>query len=145
MNIHLSFSKHCGQYPILVALHEKGRSSRPSVFCKKCVFENFANQRCFPVNFAKFSKTSFFMEHLRWLLLIKLKAEAVVRRCSVKKVFFEILLNSQENTCARVSFLQPKECNFIKIKSLTQAFIYEFCENLSKNSFFTERIRCLLL
>ena len=31
--------------------------------------------------------------------------EAVVQRCSVKKVFLEILQNSQENTCARVSFL----------------------------------------
>ena len=27
------------------------------------------------------------------------------RRCSVKKVFLEILQNSQENTCVRVSFL----------------------------------------
>ena len=32
-------------------------------------------------------------------------AEAVVQRCSVKKVFLEILQNSQEKTCARVSFL----------------------------------------
>ena len=31
--------------------------------------------------------------------------EAVVRRCSVKKVFLKFLQNSQENTCARVSFL----------------------------------------
>ena len=31
--------------------------------------------------------------------------EAVARRCSVKKVFLEILQNSQENTCARASFL----------------------------------------
>ena len=31
--------------------------------------------------------------------------EAVARRCSVKKVFLEISQNSQENTCARVSFL----------------------------------------
>ena len=69
MNIHLSFSKHCWQYPILVMLHEKARSSRPEVFCKKGIFENFANQRCFPVNFAKFSKTPFFIEHPRWLLL----------------------------------------------------------------------------
>ena len=30
--------------------------------------------------------------------------EAVTRRCSVKKVFLEILQNSHENTCARVSF-----------------------------------------
>ena len=39
------------------------------VFCKKDVLENFANHRCFPVNFAKFSRTPFFIEHLRWLLL----------------------------------------------------------------------------
>ena len=33
------------------------------------------------------------------------EAEAVVRRCSLKKVFLEISQNSQENNCARVSFL----------------------------------------
>ena len=32
------------------------------------------------------------------------KTEAVVQRCSAKKVFLENLQNSQENTCARVSF-----------------------------------------
>ena len=31
--------------------------------------------------------------------------EAVVQRCSVKKMFLEISQNSQENTCVRVSFL----------------------------------------
>ena len=31
--------------------------------------------------------------------------EAVVQRCSAEKVFVEILQNSQENTCVRVSFL----------------------------------------
>ena len=31
--------------------------------------------------------------------------EAVVQKCSVKKVFLEILQKSQEKTCARVSFL----------------------------------------
>ena len=31
-------------------------------------------------------------------------SEAVVQRSSVKKVFSEISQNSQENTCARVSF-----------------------------------------
>ena len=34
-----------------------------------------------------------------------IKIKAVVRRCSVKKVLLEISRNSQENTCARVSFL----------------------------------------
>ena len=32
-------------------------------------------------------------------------AEEVIQRCSVKKVFLEISQNSQESTCARVSFL----------------------------------------
>ena len=32
------------------------------------------------------------------------RSEAVVRRCYVKKLFLEISENSQENTCARVSF-----------------------------------------
>ena len=36
------------------------------------------------------------------------KTEAVAQRCSVKKVFLEISQNSQENTCARVSFLIKK-------------------------------------
>ena len=34
-----------------------------------------------------------------------LAREAVVQKCSVKKVFLKILENSQENNCARVSFL----------------------------------------
>ena len=57
--------------------------------------------------------------------------EAVVRRCSVKKVFLEILQNSQENTSARDSFLIN---NFIKKETLVQAFFCEFCE-ISKNTY----------
>ena len=33
------------------------------------------------------------------------KIGAVIQRCSVKKVFLNILQNSQEDSCARVSFL----------------------------------------
>ena len=74
------------------------RSSRPEVFCKKDVLQNFAKftgkhlclslffnkvadlrpaillkkrlwHRCFVVNFAKFLRTPFFIEYLWWLLL----------------------------------------------------------------------------
>ena len=46
---------------------------------------------------------------------------AVIQRCSVKKVFLEILQNLQQNTCARVSFfnkvadLRLKACNFLTV------------------------------
>ena len=60
------------------------------VFCKKGVFRNFTKftgkhqcqslffnkvaglrpHTCFPVNFVKFLRTSFFIEHLWWLLLL---------------------------------------------------------------------------
>ena len=66
------------------------RISRPEVFCKKGVLRNLAKStgkhlcqslffatllkkrpwhRCLPVNFAKFLRTPFLTEHLRWLLL----------------------------------------------------------------------------
>ena len=52
--------------------------------------------------------TAQFTEHERNLLMkteIYFEIEAVAQTCSVKKVFLEISQNSQENTCARVSFL----------------------------------------
>ena len=57
------------------------------------------------------------------------------RGCSVKKVFLEILPNSQENTCARDPFL-------IKLQVSAQLFFCEFCK-ISKNIFFTEHPQTL--
>ena len=74
------------------------RSSRPEVFCREGVLGNFTKftgkhlcqslffnkvtglrsatllkkrlwRRCFPVNFVKFRRTPFFIEHLWWLFL----------------------------------------------------------------------------
>ena len=50
-------------------------------------------------------------------------SEAVVQRCSVKKLFLEISQNLQENTCGRASFLMK-----------LQVFSCKFCE-ISKNTF----------
>ena len=36
------------------------------------------------------------------------------RKCSVKRVFLEILQNSQENTCVRVSFLRKLQAFLIE-------------------------------
>ena len=62
-------------------------------------------------------------------------SEAVVQKCSVEKVFLDISPNSQENTCARASFL-------IKL-TLTQVFSCEFCK-ISKITLSTEQLRWLL-
>ena len=65
------------------------------------------------------------------------KIEAVAQRCSEKKVFLEIPQNSQENTCARVSFLiklQATACNFSKKETVAQVFSCKFCE-ISMNTF----------
>ena len=65
----------------------------------------------------------------KFLVLLELKKlkqdpEAVVQRCSVKKVFLKISQSSEENTWARASFL-------IKLP----VFSCEYCE-IFKNTFF---------
>ena len=64
----------------------------------------------------------------------KKSSEAVARWCAVKKVFLEIFLemlqNSQENTCTRVSFL----IKLLALETLVQVFSCEFCK-ISKRTF----------
>ena len=55
-----------------------------------------------------------------------LRAETVVRRCSVKEVILEILQNPQENTCARVSFL-------IKLQAFQNASCGCFCQGFIRS------------
>ena len=65
------------------------------------------------------------------------------RRCSKEKIFLKILQNSQENICAKVSFLiqccRNQACNFIKKETLAQVFSCEFCE-IFKIIFFTKHL-----
>ena len=57
-------------------------------------------------------------------------------------MFLEVSQNSQEYTCARISFLiKPAEvCNFIKRETLAQVLSCEFSK-ISKNTFFTEQLQ----
>ena len=62
-----------------------------------------------------------------------------------KKVFLKIPQNSQENTCARVSFLIKLQSGGLQIyqkEILKQVYSCEFCE-IFKNTFFIKR--CLFL
>ena len=75
------------------------------------------------------------------LIVGEIKSIAVFQRYPVKKVFLEMSQNSQESTCARVSFLtiRPEACNFIKKEALAQVFFCELYE-ISKNTFFTAHL-----
>ena len=76
--------------------------------------------------------------HFLWT---KLLAEAATRGVLQQKLFLEMSQNSQENTCARVSFLiQLQACNFIKKETLAQVISCEFCK-FSKNTSFREHLR----
>ena len=73
--------------------------------------------------------------------------EAVVRRCSVKKLFLEISQKSQENTCARVPFLiklQAPPATLLKKRLWHRSFPVNFAK-LSRTPFFIEQLWCLLL
>ena len=73
--------------------------------------------------------------------------EALVQKCSVKKVFLEISQNSQENTCAGVFFnkvagLRP--ATLLKKRLWHRCFPVKNVEFL-RTPFFIESLRWLLL
>ena len=74
--------------------------------------------------------------------------EAVVQRCSVKKVFLKISQDSQENTCSRVCFLNKVTSLTLQLyqkETLAQVLSNEFCEIFKNIFFFTEHLLVLLL
>ena len=81
------------------------------------------------------------------VLSSSLVSEAVVRRCSVEKVFFKISQNLQKNTCTRVSFLMKLQTLvlqlYFKRDCVTGVFLWIL--RISKNIWFTEHFRWLLL
>ena len=65
----------------------------------------------------------------------------------MKKVLLEISQNSQESTCARISFLTKLQAwglRFYQKEPLAQVISYKFSE-ISKDTYFTENLRWLLL
>ena len=72
----------------------------------KKVFLKFRKTKVFSCEFREIFKNTFNHRAPPVAASEKLKAETVVRTCSVEKVFLEILLNLQKSTCARVSLLQ---------------------------------------
>ena len=70
-----------------------------------------------------------------------LELEAATRGVLCKKVFLEILHNSQENTYANSLCFNKvaRPATLLKKRLLTQVFFCEFWE-ISKNTFYTEHL-----
>ena len=70
----------------------------------------------FSCEFCKIFKNTFYHRAPLVAASEKLKTEAIFQRCSVKKMFLEILLSSQENTCARAEslFYSPRNVTLLK-------------------------------
>ena len=63
-------------------------------------------------------------------------AEAVVQKCSVKKVFLNISQNLQKTpVLSSWKRLWPQSCNYIKKETLAQVFSCKFCKILKNNYF----------
>ena len=73
-------------------------------------------------------------------------SEAVVQSCSTRKMFLKISQNSQESTCARVSFLIKSQAWGLQLyyETFAQVFSCEICE-IFKNTLFKEHFWWLLL
>ena len=100
---------------VLSSAHQKSCSKYqkqpPEVFSKKDVLRNSQNSHentCARVSFLFCSNNHWRIQNITKPIIFWWLQGAVVQRCSVKKVFLKISQNSQENTCARVSFLKKR-------------------------------------
>ena len=76
--------------------------------------------------------------------------EAVVQRCSVKKMFLEISQNSQENLCSRVSFLIKLQASGHRPATLSKKRLWHRCLPVNfvkflRTPFYKEHLWWLLL
>ena len=71
-------------------------------------------------------------------------ADAVVQRCSVKKLFLKLSQNSQENTCARLQAWGLRTATLLKKRLLHRCFPVNFAKFL-RTTFPTVHLRWLLL
>ena len=64
-----SVSRGSKVFQTLLAVPDFSKVAVAEVFCKKVVLENFAKPQVFFCKFCEIFKNTFFIDHLRWLLL----------------------------------------------------------------------------
>ena len=117
---------------------------KSKIFCFFCFSTNFLffprkNKLFLRKNTNFYETCTWFLRNLSMPKNVQ-KTEALVRRCSLKKVFLEISQNSQE-----FSFLiKLQACNFIKKELLHRCFSANFVKFL-RTPILTEQLWWLLL
>ena len=91
------------------------KSLRPATLLKKSLWH-----KCFPVNFMKFLRATFLQKFTTPNKVI----EAVAQNCCAKAFFLKVSQNSQENTCARVSFIIKLQVSSWKKRLLHMCFLW---------------------
>ena len=91
------------------------KSLRPTTLLKKSLWH-----KCFPVNFMKFLRATFLQKFTTPNKVI----EAVAQNCCAKALFLKVSQNSQENTCARVSFIIKLQVSSWKKRLLHMCFLW---------------------
>ena len=110
------------------------RSSHQRCSTKKLFLKFFAivtRSTCagvFSCEYCEIFRNTCLEEHLWTAASRVFLLEAVVQRCSVKKVFLKISQNSEESTCDRVSFLVKIFFLFKNLMTLVKVFSFAFCE-----------------
>ena len=124
-----SVSLHLGVLSGAAIASTWSRGGAPRIFCKQCLLD--ANN----LHFQSLECSNWGNGYILMYLPILYISCCPVVFC--KKVFLEMSQNSQEKTCARVSFLIRLQASglFTKNKSLAQVFSCEFCD-IPKNNFF---------
>ena len=114
-----------------VYIHNILRNIYINVLCYKCILQMLIyNRKCIK-NVLRFTLLTFPYVYGR----------SSHQRCSVKKTFWKISQNSQENTCARASFLIKLQATILwKERLWHRCFPVSFSE-IFQNVFFTEHLR----
>ena len=148
-----NLAKFTGKHLCQCLFFNKVAGLIPATLLKKRLWH-----RCFPVNFAKFLRTPFIMEHLWWLLLNIYKQTGLY---SAHFQFFRIWCRTnfngyisnyssirkdtwQAETQPIYFFIFLTEADTKVRATLAEMFSCESCK-ISKNTFFTEHFRWLLL
>ena len=105
---HVALFRHLGQRLYWKErLHSRCFPGKSLKFLRSPILENIGERRLQKIgsDTLSISKSHNIVILQRMNGLILLRSEAVVQRCSVKRLFLEISQNSQKNTWVRVSFL----------------------------------------